>query len=82
MVEQFLPLLIRDLGLAFDCIEVDIVLQDTSESIVVVLNCSYCFIQHVADIILEVLKRRDEISILIVQDSFQRALTGTKKVSP
>ena len=59
VVEQVLPLLVGDLGLALDGVEVDVVLQHAGEGVVLVLDGGDGLVEHVADVVLEVLQRRN-----------------------
>ena len=65
VVEKILPLLVRDLGLALDGVEVDVVLQHTGEGVVLVLDRGNCLVEHVADVVLEVLQRGNKFAVLV-----------------
>ncbi len=56
VVEQVLPLLIADLGLALDLVEVDVVLEYAGERVVFVLEPGDGLVEHGADVVLEVLE--------------------------
>ncbi len=65
VIEQILPLLIRDLGLALDGIEVDVVLQHPGQGVVFVLDGGDSLVEHGPDVVLEVLERRDLVALLV-----------------
>ena len=59
VVQQVLPLLVRDLGLPFDGVEIDVVLQHPGQGVVFLFNGGDGLVEHVADVVLQVLERRD-----------------------
>ena len=65
VVEQVLPFLVGDLGLALDRVEVDVVLQHAGERVVLVLDGGDGLVEHVADVVLEVLERRNLVAVLV-----------------
>ena len=65
VVEQVLPLLVGDLGLALDGVEIDVVLQHPGKGVVLVLDGGDGLVEHVADVVLEILERRDLVAVLI-----------------
>ena len=65
MVEKVLPLLVRDLGLALHRIEVDVVLQHAGKGVVLVFDCGDGLVEHVADVVLQILERRHQVAILV-----------------
>ncbi len=65
VIEQVFPLLIRYLGLAFDSVEVDVVFQNPGQGVVLVFDGGNCLVEHVADVVLEVLERRHLVAFFI-----------------
>ena len=79
VVEQVFPLLVRDLGLALHRVEVDVVLQHTGERIVFVFDRSDGLVEHVADVVLEVLQGRHEIAVLVSPGLVPAGSNGDKE---
>ena len=79
MVEQVFPLLVWNLRLALHRVEVDVVLQHTDERIVLVFDRSDCLVEHVADVVLEVLQGRDEIAVLVLPGRVPAGSDGDKE---
>ena len=65
VVQQVLPLLVGDLGLALDRVEVDVVLQHPGQGVVLVLDGGDGLVEHVADVVLQVLQGRHLLAVLI-----------------
>ena len=65
MVEQVLPFLVGNLGLALNGVEVDVVLQDVGERFVLILNGGERLVEHVADVLFQVLERWDLVAVLV-----------------
>ncbi len=63
VVEQVLPLLVGDLAL--DRVEVDVVLQHPGQGVVLVLDGGDGLVEHVADVVLEVLERRHLVAFIV-----------------
>ena len=57
VIQQVFPFLVRNFGLALGSVEIDVVLQHACQGIVGILYRRQCFIQHVADVLLQVLER-------------------------
>ena len=79
MVEEILPLLVGDLGLPFDCVEVDVVFQHAGEGIVLILHSSDGLVEHVADVVLEVLEGRDLLSVFVLPGFMPAGADGDEK---
>ena len=82
VVEQVLPLLVGDLGLAFDGIEVDVVFQHPGQGIVFVFDGGNALLSILPMSCLRCLSGGTSSPFSSVHDSCQRARGGTKKVSP
>ena len=65
VIEQVLPLLVGDLRLSLDGVEVDVVFQHAGEGIVLILDGGDRLVEHVADVVFEVLERRDLVAVLV-----------------
>ena len=65
VVEQVLPLLVGNLGLALDGIEVDVVFQHSGQGVVFVFYGGDGLVEHIADVVLEVLERGNLIAVFI-----------------
>ena len=65
VVEQVLPLLVGNLGLPFDGVEVDVIFEHPGKGVVFLFNGGNGLIEHVADVVLQVLERRNLIAILV-----------------
>src|SRR5208283_1924963 len=65
VVEQVFPLLVRDLGSAFDSVEINVVLEYSGKGVVFLFDSGDCLIEHIPDIVLEIFQRRNEVAILI-----------------
>ena len=79
VVEQVFPLLVRDLGPALHRVEVDVVLQHTGERIVLVFDRSDGLVEHVADVVLEVLQGWHEIAVVVVPGLVPAGSNGDKE---
>ncbi len=65
VIEQVLPLLVGDLGLPLDGIEIDVVFQHAGEGIVLILHGSDGLVEHVADVVLEILECGNLVAVFI-----------------
>ena len=65
MIQQVFPLLVRNLGLSFYGIEIDVILQHSGEGIVFIFHCSNRLVEHIADIVLKILQRWNCVAIFI-----------------
>ena len=65
MVQQILPLLVKNLGFPFDGVEVDVVFQHPVERVVFILHGGNGLVEHAADVVLEILEGRDHLAIFV-----------------
>ena len=65
VVQQVLPLLVRNLGLSLDGVEVDVAFEHSAQEVVLVFHRGNGLVEHVADIVLEVLEGRDLLAVLV-----------------
>ena len=65
MVEQVLPLLVRDFGFALHRVEVNVVLEYACKGVVLVFDGRDGLVQHVADVVLQVFERRHKVAFLV-----------------
>src|ERR1035437_4858756 len=65
VIEEVLPLLVRDFCLPLDGIEIDIVLQNTIKVVVLVLNGGKCLIEHIAYVGFQILEGGYLIAIFV-----------------
>ena len=79
VVQQIFPLLVGDLGLALHRVEVDVVLQHPGKRIVLVLNGCNGLVEHVADVVLEILQGRHEIAVFFLPGRVPTGSYGNKE---
>ena len=65
VIEQVLPLLIWDLRLPFDRVEINVVFENSRYCVVVILYGGDGLVEHVSDVLLEILKWGDLVPVLI-----------------
>ena len=65
VVEQILPLLVGNLGLAFDGIEINVIFKNPGQGIVFIFNGGDGLIEHIAYVVLKMFKRWDLITVFV-----------------
>ena len=65
VIQQILPLLVGDLGLAFDGVEIDVVFEHPGQGVVFLFDGGDGLVEHVADVVLEVLQCRDKLAVRV-----------------
>ena len=79
MIEQIFPFQVRDFGLALHRVEVDVVLEYSGERIVLIFDGRDGFVEHVADVVLEVLQGRHEITVVVLPGLVPAGSDGDKE---
>ena len=79
MVQQVLPLLVGNLGLAFDGVEIDVVFEHPGQGVVFLFHGGNGLVEHVADVVLEVLERRNLIAVLVDPGFMPAGAHGNKE---
>jgi len=65
VVQEVLPFLVGDLGLTLDGVEVDVVLENPGQGVVLLLDGGDGLVEHIADVVLEVLEGWDKRAFLV-----------------
>ena len=79
MVQQVLPLLVGNLGLAFDGVKIDVVFEHPGKGVVFLFDGGNGLVEHVADVVLEVLERRNQIAVLVDPGFMPAGAHGNKE---
>ena len=66
VVEQVFPFLVGDFGLPLHSVEIDVVFQHAGKSIVLVFHGRDGFIEHVSDVLLEILEGGNLVAVFIL----------------
>jgi hypothetical protein len=66
VVEEVFPLLVGDFGLPLHSVEIDVVFQHAGEGVVLVFYGRDGLIEHVADVLLEILQRGNLVAVFIL----------------